>query len=347
VEVAEIIQRDTPLFLEAIGNMVAFNTVDVKPRVTGQLIKIQFKEGDFVEQDQDLFVIDPAPFEAKLRETEAKLNQAMVLYNQARREYVRFQTLLAEKAVSQEQFETKETEMNSRLYQVNLAQAELETAKLNLSYCFIKSPLAGKTGKVHMDNFNIANANQDKLVTIKQIKPIKASFSVPGKHLEKIRLHQAEGALLVEAFIPGENKPESGKLWLVDNIINVRTGMLMLEGTFPNPEDRLWPGLFVHIKLHLENTRNAVLAPYKAVNDGPNGQYVWVLNADQTVAMKPIKVDRRADTYVVVAEGLVPGEKVIVEGSLMLRPGATAVTREQMEVVRKSGQQGTHQQKSK
>jgi len=336
VETALVVQKDSPVFVEAIGNVVAYNTVDVKSRVTGELIKTFFKAGDQLITGQKLFTIDPAPFEAKVKEIEAKLKQAQVLYEQAKRESQRFLGLYAEKAVSQEQLETKEVDMNSKLHQVELNQAELENARLNLGYCFINSPLDGESGERHIDDFNIVIANQDKLVTIKQIQPIKVRFSVPGKFLDQIMKYNSNGPLAVETFILGSDKPETGSLTLIDNYINPKTGMIMLEGTFSNPASRLWPGQFVEVRLKLTVTRDALLVPQMAVNDGPQGQYVWAVNEDQTVAMRPIKADRRDGNMQVVSEGLKANERVVTDGQLMLHPGAQIVTREQLQKMKQA-----------
>jgi membrane fusion protein, multidrug efflux system len=331
VDVAVVIEQDTPLYLEAIGNVAAFNTVDVKSRVTGQLVKHAFKAGDLVSTGQQLFTIDPEPFQTKVKESEARLNQARVLYEQAQREFIRFRALHAEKAVSQEQLETKQVDMNSKLHLMQLSEAELESAKLNLGYCFISSPLDGESGEILIDDFNMVTANQDKLVTIKQVKPIKVKFSVPGKFLDQIRCYHQVYPLAVEVFVLGNDKPETGTLTLIDNLINLKTGMLMLEGTCPNPEARLWPGQFVQVRLNLTTTRGAVLVADQAVNEGPQGKYVWVIGQDRTVSMRPIEVDRRTRNMLVISKGLKPGEQVITEGQLMLYPGATIVTRGEME----------------
>lgn len=330
VEIVEVITKDAPVYLEAIGNVVAYNTVDIKSRVTGELIKTFIKEGDALTVGQKLFTIDPAPFQAKVRETEARLRQTEVQHEQAKREFLRFQGLYSERAVSQEQLETKEVEMNSKLYQMELNQAELENAKLNLGYCFIKSPLEGRSGERFMDNFNIITANHDKLVTIKQIRPIKVKFSVSGKFVDQIRKHNAVAPLEVTTLVLGSDKPEVGNLTLIDNYINPKTGMIMLEGTLANPESRLWPGQFVQVRLKLEVTRDAVLVPERAVNEGPDGQYVWLVNEDQTVAIKPIKADGRHGNMQVVSEGLRAGDRVVTDGQLMLRSGAQVVTRDQL-----------------
>jgi len=334
VQTAQVTQSDVPLFLEAIGNVAAFNTVDVRSRVTGELVKCFFKAGDQLRKDQQIFVIDPAPYEAKLKESEAKLRQSKVQYEQAQREFTRFRQLHSEKAVSQEQLETKEVDMYSKRYQMELDQAQLESAKLDLGYCFITSPLDGQSGAILIDNNNIVNANQDRLVTIKQIHPIKVKCSVPGRFLDQIRSYGRQAPLSVHAFVLGSEQPEEGSLTAVDNTINPQTGMIMLESTFANKESRLWPGEFVRVRLNLTVTADATVVTDRAVNDGPEGQYVWVVQQDLTVAMRPIKVNRRHGTAFVVSEGLKPGENVVTEGQLLLHPGAKIVTREQMEKMR-------------
>lgn len=336
VDVGDVIQRDTPLFLEGIGNVMALNTVDVRSRVTGEVTKKFINEGDRLKKGQQMFVIDPAPFQAKVKEAEARVKQSKVLYAQAKRDFLRFQALYGEKAISQEQFESKEVDMNSKLYQVELNQAELESAQLNLGYCFIQSPLDGESGEIYINNFNIVKANEDKLVTIKQVQPIKVRFSVPGKFLDRIREHGNGDPMEVEAFVVGSDEPEKGGLTLIDNSINLKTGMIMLEGTFPNPASRLWPGQFVRVRLRLAVTKSAVLVPQRAVNDGPQGQYVWLVNPEGTVAIRPVKVDRRSRDLEVVSKGLKGGDKVVTAGWLMLYPGAKIVTRQQIEQMRKS-----------
>ncbi len=331
VDIAEVLKEDTPLFIGAIGNVAAYNTVDMKSRVTGELIKTFFKAGDPLTAGQDLFTIDPAPFEAKVKEGEAQVNQSRVQYEQARRDFLRYKGLFGEKAVSEEQLEAKQVDMNSKLYQMKLNEAQLDSAKLNLGYCFIKAPISGPSGEIYIDNFNIVNANQDKLVTVKQIHPIKVKFSVPGKFLDQITKYNTVEPLKVDALIHGSDKREIGQLTLIDNNINLRTGMIALEGTFPNPESRLWPGQFVEVHLKLSTTIGALLVPVRSVNDGPDGQYVWVVNQDQTAAMRPVKVDRREIDMAVISEGLKPGERVITDGQLMLRPGAIVITKEQMQ----------------
>lgn len=327
VEAARVIQKDTPLFLDAIGTVRAYNTVDVRSRVTGALVRTFFKEGDRLTKGTDLFVIDPEPFRTKVNEAHAKLKQTLAKYDQAKKDFHRFQKLFQEKAVSSEKLEQKEVEMTSQLYQVDWDKAELEDAKLKLSYCFIRSPLDGRSGQIFVDDHNIVIANQDKLVTIKQIKPIKVILSMPGKHLQDIREHNEEGALELEAKPLGSESAEKGLLTMINNFVNPRTGMILLEGTFPNEKARLWPGEFVKVRMKLTVTTNAILVPHRAVNEGPDGKYVWIIGDDRTVQIRDVKVERQYEEVDVISKGLKAGEEVVTDGQLRLKPGATVVKR--------------------
>jgi len=330
VDIAQVIAKDTPVFLEGIGNVVAYNTVDVKSRVTGELIKTSFKEGDLLTEGQPLFTIDPRPFQAQLDAATATLAEKKAVLELARIQLNRYTELLNSKSVSQQDYDQRKNTFDMAEAQVQQSQAALETARLNLEYCSIQCPLDAQSGEIYIHNYNVVNAYQDKLVTIKQVRPIKVKFSVPGKFLEQIKKYHSEGPLEVQALLLGNHAPEVGSLSMIDNIINPKTGMIALESIFPNQESRLWPGQFVQVRLKLTVDCDAVLAPHRAVCDGPEGQYVWVVQQDGTVAIRPVKISRRDKDMEVVSEGLKPGETVVTDGQLTLRPGAKIVTREQI-----------------
>ncbi|HTY23492.1 MAG TPA: efflux RND transporter periplasmic adaptor subunit [Desulfomonilaceae bacterium] len=330
VDVAQTITQDTPVYLDGIGNVEAYNTVDVKSRVTGELTKTFFKEGDLVTEGQQLFTIDPRPYEAALQSAESTLAEKKAQKELAKLNFDRYAGLLQTQSVSQQEYDQRKNTLDMAEAQVQQSEAALETAKLNLGFCYIQCPLEGESGEIYIHNYNIIKANEDKLVTIKQIRPIKVKFSVPGKFLEQIQQHNRSGPLEVEALILGSDKPEVGSLSMIDNVINLRTGMIALESIFPNQNGRLWPGQFVQVRLKLMVYRDAVLVPHRAVNDGPEGQYVWVVQQDQSVAIRPVKIGRRDGHMEVVSEGLGPGETVVTDGQLTLRPGAKIVTREQI-----------------
>jgi membrane fusion protein, multidrug efflux system len=331
VDIAQVIAKDTPVFLEGIGNVEAYNTVDMKSRVTGELIKTSFKEGDLLTEGQLLFNIDPRPFQAQLDSATATVAEKKAVLELARIQLNRYTELLNSKSVSQQDYDQRKNTFDMAEAQVRQGEAALETARLNLEYCSIQCPLDAQSGEIYIHNYNVVNAYQDKLVTIKQIRPIKVKFSVPGRFLEQIKKYHSEGPLEVEVSLLGNHAPEVGSLSMIDNIVNPKTGMIALESIFPNGDSRLWPGQFAQVRLKLSVDRDAVLAPHRAICDGPEGQYVWVVQPDQCCAIRPVKVSRRDKDMEVVSEGLKAGETVITDGQLILRPGAKIVTREQIQ----------------
>ncbi len=348
VDVAQVIVKDTPVFLDGIGNVLAYNTIDVKSRVTGELIKTSFREGDLLAEGQQMFNLDPRPFQAQLDSAAATLAEKKAVLELAKIQLNRYTELLASKSVSQQDYDQRKNTFDMAEAQVQQSEAALETARLNLEYCSIKCPLHAQSGEIYIHNYNMVNAYQDKLVTIKQIKPIKVRFSIPGKFLEQIKKYHRSGPLEVEAWPLGNHAPEIGSLSMIDNNINLKTGMIALESIFPNDEIRLWPGQFVQVRLKLSVDRDAVLAPHRAVCDGPDGQYVWVVQPDQTVSIRPIKISRRDRDMEVVSEGLKSGETIITDGQLTLRPGARIITREQIQKMMEQAspkKQGSPEQK--
>ncbi len=331
VDIAQVIAKDTPVFLEGIGNVEAYNTIDVKSRVTGELIKTSFKEGDLLTEGQLIFNIDPRPFQAQLDAAKATLAEKKAALELARIQLNRYTELLNSKSVSQQDYDQRKNTFDMAEAQVGQGEAALETARLNLEFCSIQCPLDAQSGEIYIHDYNVVNAYQDKLVTLKQIRPIKVKFSLPGKFLEQVKKYHDEGPLEVEASALGNHAPEVGALSMIDNIINPKTGMIALESIFPNRESKLWPGQFVRVRLKLSVDRDAVLAPHRAICDGPEGQYVWVVQPDQCVAIRPVKISRRDKDMEVVSEGLKAGETIITDGQLTLSPGAKIVTREQIQ----------------
>ncbi len=328
ITTAEAISRDTPNQEEGIGWVRALKSVAVKARVTGLLSETHFKAGDYVKKGQLLFSIDPAPFQAKLKESESKVLGCGAELEQANRDLKRFERLFGEKSISAEQLEQKQLDVKSKSFVVRLHEAEREAAELNLSYCSVLSPLDGQTGDIHVDEGNTISAYQDALVTIKQIKPIRVEFSLPGKFLHPIRQASKSNPLEVTLLAPGADSPVKGHLSLIDNVINRKTGMIMLEGTLPNEDVRLWPGQFVNVRLTLGVTGNAVLIPSRAVTEGVQGSSVWVVKPDSTVVPRTVTVARRIEDMEVISSGLIAGERVVVEGQMALFSGAKVAQRD-------------------
>jgi multidrug efflux system membrane fusion protein len=213
--------------------------------------------------------------------------------------------------------------MDSAAATVRADEAAVASAKLQLDYCSIRSPVTGYAGKIAIQRGNLVKANDtNPLVTINQVVPIYVSFSVPERSLNDVRMHQAKGDLLVQANIPHAPAPIDGKLIFIDNSADLTTGTIKLKATFANKDKTMWPGQFVNVALTLSELQDAVVTPSISVQNGPNGQYVFVVKADKTVEMRPIKVGRTDGDDTVVASGLKPGDQVVTVGQLRLVPGA-------------------------
>ncbi len=324
--VAEAAAKDAPVIVSAIGAVRPFATASVKSRLTGHLKRIHFRSGDEVKAGQVLFTIDQAPFQLALEEARAILARDRAAAKQAEREFERYKALRKRGAVSPEQFEEKAVAASRARDVVKADLARVAVAKQNLAYCYIHAPITGRTGKRLIDEGNLVQANRDELVVINQLEPILVRFAVPEEHLADIRHYSAAGPLTVFATPPGrKGERAAGKLTFIDNQVNPDTGMIALEATFDNRDRRLWPGQFVTVKLQLTVEKAAVMVPFRAVMNGPQGFYVWVVKGDDTVEIRPVAKGRRLGDEVVITKGLKAGEKVVVDGQLRLYPGAKIV----------------------
>jgi multidrug efflux system membrane fusion protein len=324
VTVAPVVQRDVPVQLKTIGNVEAYATVSIKARVGGELKQVNFKEGQDVKKGDLLFVIDPRPLEAALKEAQARLARDKALAKKAETDARRYTDLVKRDFVSREQYEQAQATSESLHAVVQADEVAVETARLQLSYCFIPAPLSGRTGNLLADQGNLIKADADKaMVVINQIQPIYVSFAVPELHLQEIKKYMALGQVKVEAVLAREEKqPEEGLLTFVNNTVDIATGTILLKATFANQEKRLWPGLFVNVVVNLTTEPKAVLVPAQAIQTGQGGQFVFVIKPDLTAETRPVVVGRNLDGEVVVQQGLQPGEQVVTDGQLRLVPGA-------------------------
>jgi multidrug efflux system membrane fusion protein len=324
VTVAPVVQRDVPVQLKIIGNVEAYATVSIKARVGGELKQVNFREGQDVKKGDLLFVIDPRPLEAALKEAQARLARDKALAKKAETDARRYTDLVKRDFVSREQYEQAQATSESLHAVVQADEVAVETARLQLSYCFIPAPLSGRTGNLLADQGNLIKADADKaMVVINQIQPIYASFAVPELHLPEIKKYMALGQVKVEAVLAREgNHPEEGLLTFVNNTVDIATGTILLKATFANQEKRLWPGLFVNVVVNLTTEPNAVMVPAQAIQTGQGGQFVFVIKPDLTAETRPVTVGRSLDGEVVVQQGLQPGEQVVTDGQLRLIPGA-------------------------
>jgi membrane fusion protein, multidrug efflux system len=351
VEIAPAVQKTVPVQLQTIGNVQAYSTVSVKSRIAGQLMRVHFKEGQDVKKRELLFTIDPRPFEAALKQVEANLERDMAQVKQAEANLERdtaqaknvqvdagrYKLLFEKGVVAKQQFDNFRTSAEAleatvradAAAKVNAEAAVLadraavENAKLQLSYCSIRSPMDGRTGSLIAQEGNMIKENDLVMVVINQMTPIYVSFSVPEQYLAEIKKYMPLRKLTVQAIIPNDEvHPEEGFVSFVDNTVDTATGTIRLKGTFANKEKRLWPGQFVDVVLTLTEQPNAIVVPSRAVQTGQEGQYVFVVKPDLTVESRPLVVGRTHNNETVIAKGLKAEEKVVTDGQLRLYPGA-------------------------
>lgn len=322
VTVATAIQKDIPVQIYAIGNVEAYATVQVKAQVGGELVKVYFKEGDFVKKGDPLFLIDPRSYEAALKQAESNLARDTAQAKNAEIEARRYGGLLKEGVIAQEQYDERQTNSTALNAVVEADKAAVENARLQLEYCSIKSPIDGRTGNLKVDGGNIVKANDIPIVVITQITPIYVSFSVPEKEFPEIKKYMAQGQLKVEARIPDSGiKPVTGEVAFVDNAVNTETGTILLKGVFPNGDRMLWPGQFVNVVLTLTTMPNAVLVPSQAVQVGQIGPHLFIVMPDHTANLVTVVVGRTYNGETVVEKGVSPGDTVVTDGQLQLLPG--------------------------
>ena len=351
VTVGTVTSKTVPVELRAIGNVQAYSTVTVKSRVAGQIMRVYFKEGDDMKKGDLLFMIDPRPFEAALKQSEANLERDMAQVKQAEAnlerdiaqeknaqvEAERYKTLFERGVVARQQYDKFRTDWEALVATVRAAsaakanaeaavaadRAAVENAKLQLSYCSIHSPMEGRTGSLIVQAGNIIKENEANLVVINQITPIYVTLSVPEQNLGEIRKYMATGKLKVQAIVPNDEVfPEEGFISFIDNAVDSNTGTIRLKGTFANREKKLWPGQFVNVVLTLTTEPNAIVVLSQAIQTGQQGQYVFVVKPDFTVESMPVVTGRSVNKETVVRKGLNTDEKVVTDGQLRLYPGA-------------------------
>jgi multidrug efflux system membrane fusion protein len=315
---------DVPVFLNAIGTVQAFNMVTIKSRVDGQIVKIAFTEGQDVKAGDPLIQIDPRPFQAMLDQALANQEKDQANLANAQRNLARDAALLKSNlAVSQQQYENDRATVATNQALVDGDKAAVETARLNLGFADIRAPIDGRLGIRMVDAGNMVRATDSTgLVTISQLKPIFVSFTVPQENLHKIHEKQAGGDLTVHAY-GSDNKTAlaEGKLTVIDNAIDQPTGTIRLKASFANADERLWPGEFVNVRLILSVRKGAPTVPAQTVQDGPTGQYAYVIKEDGTVERRPVEVAAVQDGVAVIGKGLSVGDRVVVEGQYRLTNG--------------------------
>ncbi len=323
VSVAQAVTMNVPVQLTEIGSVEPYSTVSVESQVDGVIQRAYFKPGQFVRAGSLLFTIDPQPFQVALQQAQANLAKDQAQAANAEAEAARYTELYKAGIVSQDQFETYKTNAAALLAAVRADKAAVLNAKIQLGYCWIRSPIAGRTGAVLVQPGNLIKNNSAALVTINQVQPIYADFYVPQSQLPEINQDRALHPLRVEAIVPHDTAhPQWGTLTFINNTVDAATGTILLKGTFANPDRVLWPGQFVNVVLTLSNQPNAVVVPSAVIQTGQHVQYAYVVQPDNTVALRMVKTGATVDGETVVDQGIKSGETVVTDGQLRLYPGA-------------------------
>jgi multidrug efflux system membrane fusion protein len=333
---ATVEQKDVPLQVKAIGAVEAYSNVSVKTQITGELTGVHFKEGQDVSKGQLLFTLDKRPFEAALKQAQGMLARDQAQAANARTQAKRYESLHQAGVVSKEEYDQMQSNADALEAAVVADQAAVENARVQLVYCTIYSPIDGHTGPLLIHQGNMIKANDTPfLVSINQVQPIYATFTVPEQNLADIKRYSSQGKLRVQAFIPSNSAKDTRGLatgWLsfIDNTVDQATGTIKLKGEFPNADRRLWPGQFVDVVLTLAQQPKAIVVPSQAIQNGQQGQFVFVIKPDMTVEARPVTIDRSTDGQAVIAKGLAAGEQVVTDGQLRLVPGVTKVELKQV-----------------
>jgi multidrug efflux system membrane fusion protein len=328
VVVTTVSQRDVPVFLDGLGNAVPLVTVTVRPQVDGPLTEVAFKEGQSVKKGDLLARIDPRPFAIQLHQTQAALARDEAQYKNAVLNSTRYTALHDQGLATQEQLDSLRAAADQLAGTTKSDQAQIENAQLQLAYTEVRSPVDGVTGVRQVDQGNVVHASDPNgIVVVTQLDPMTIIFTLPQDDLPQIN-QQIDSGLTIEAYSrDGSQLLGKGKLTLIDNQVNVTTATVRLKGTVPNPNKALWPNEFVRARLVL-GVRSGVLAiPAPAVQRGPQGTFVYIVNPDQTAALRTIEVDTVEEQWAIVTKGIFAGDKVVVEGQNQLRPGAKVSVR--------------------
>jgi membrane fusion protein, multidrug efflux system len=317
-------ERNVPIYVEGLGTVQAFNTVAVKTRVDGQIVKVFFREGQEVKAGDPLFQIDPRPFETALQQAQATKEKDEAQLQSAQLDLDRATKLLAPGFQTRQGYDQQKATVAQLKAATQADQAQIDTAQLNVDYALVKSPIDGRTGQRVVDIGNLVQAAQNaNLVTITQMRPIFVSFTVPAERLDDIRKNQAKGPLAVVAYaMDDKTQLAQGQLTLIDNQVDVATGTIHLKAQFDNAGEPLWPGAFVNARIVLSTRENVVTVSADAVMQGPNGPYVYVLGKDDTAQRRAVQVAATQEGLAVVSRGLHAGERVVVEGQYRLTDGA-------------------------
>lgn len=324
VLMAKPIVQDTAIYKEYIGHVEAFVKVEVKSQVEGVITGAYFTQGQSVKKGDLIITIDSRPYEAQLAKAEALLSENVANLRYAEDTAKRYAKLVQQDYVAQLQYDQYITNVLTSKASIKQSQADIETAKINISYCNISAPMDAVAGVLQVDVGNlIQNAQETPLVVLNQITPIYVYFSVPQQDLPQIQLLQRKSPLEVRAFLNEDfTRPFIGKLDLINNQVDEKTGTVLLRGIFPNTDQILWPGEFVDVRLILETKKEAILVPTESVQIGQQGYYAFIVDSQQTAQLRSVKIAQRMGKQVMIESGITKEDNVVIEGQINLFSGA-------------------------
>jgi len=329
VVTAQVQQRDLPIYLDGLGTVIAAKTITVRPQVDGRLDSVSFREGQVVRRGEVLAQIDSRPFQVQLEQARGALTRDAAQLRTARLALARNLELLREKLVSQQDVDNQEAAVGQFEGAVRIDQAQIDSARLNLDYARITSPIDGVTGVRLVDPGNLVRGTDASgIVVITQLDPVAVLFTLPQDYLPQVGQQMELGTLTVEALSrDGNTKLGSGELLVIDNQINQNTATMRLKATFANPQRTLWPNQFVKARLLLTVRKGAIVVPTTAVQRGPEGTFAYVVGPEQTVQPRAVEVEMTQGDVAAIARGLSPGDVVVADGAAALRPGAKVAAR--------------------
>jgi membrane fusion protein, multidrug efflux system len=324
VAVAQVQRQDVPVYLEGLGSVTAFNTANIKSRVDGQIMKVNFREGQTVKEGELLIEIDSRPFQVQLEQMQAQLFRDQAQLRDAKLNLERYTALIPSGSISQQQVDTQKALVDQLDGTVRNDQAQIDNAKLQIVYCHITAPFSGRIGLRQVDPGNIVHAaDTNPMLILTQLQPIAVIFTLPEDVLQSVAQRMKSATLEVDAFArDDQTKLASGKLLTIDNQIDPTTGTAKLKAVFDNKDNQLWPNQFVNANLLLETRKNSTVVPTAAILRGPQGTFVYRVNPDKTVEDRAVTVSLTQGNTTVITSGIEPGEVVVTDGQDKLQRGS-------------------------
>jgi membrane fusion protein, multidrug efflux system len=329
VSIAKVQREDVPVYLVGLGSVTAFYTANIKSRVDGQIMRVNFKEGQIVHEGDLLIVIDPRPYQVQLEQMQAQLFKDQATLRDAKLNLDRYTTLIPSGSIAQQQVDTQKSLVDQLDGQVRTDQAQIDNAKLQIVYCNITAPFTGRVGLRQVDPGNIVHATDtNSMLVLTQLQPIAVIFTLPEDELPTVAQRMKDATLQVDAYSrDNQTKLATGKLMTIDNQIDPTTGTAKLKAVFDNRDSQLWPNQFVNADLLLETRKNSTVVPTASILHGPQGAFVYALNPDKTVEARSVDVALTQGTTTVIKSGIKPGEVVVTDGQDKLQTGSSVEPR--------------------